>query len=410
MDRSNSELYQLYKKTKLENQKEKYVELIEKNTANKIEKKFRELFGKFYDDFVYIFEKSECRISGSFVLQNLLGEFWENSDIDIFTHSIPKINFDYVYDWDDVNDWDDINEKPIKKKEKKEKNNKDINQCDESKSNIFDFLLYKLNCQIKKSCSDKYNNIAIQKKGDFHTDAIIDVNDTNINNQKLQLISIKKEVYLEKCIFDFDFDICKNICFVKNGQFYVKIYKIREVFDKKFKFSYNNSFKTIQRTEKYIKRGFNIIFDKEQIYKQLKSDLENEHKECKNDYPSYCSKAKRLISIHDTDIDLSQYNNKIYMMNYKFHTISQKKINLHDIDDDIINNLVIDSISDNLDKYKIDNIELCNNDCVLRLLDKTHFHYKSNLRMSALEHIFVQRDKQAQMIELNIDSTTQIEL
>jgi hypothetical protein len=406
---SNAELYLLYKKSRLQSQKSKYVELIEKNTANKIEKIFRELFKNFYDDFVLVFEKTECRISGSFPLQCLLDEIWDNSDIDIYTFAMrKKAGWDNLIDDDDDDDDDDIdmdkNGDPIIMKKQKEKSKDNPNA-----QNIINFLEDKVGCKFENHLGGAYNNICVQKKGDHHTDIITDVIDTKIDDKMLQIISIKENNDIDKCIYDFDFDICKNICGIKNGKFFVKIYKIKDIFEKKFNFNYNGHLKTIQRTEKYIKRGFDVILDKEHIYKQLKSDLEKEHKDCTNNYPEYCRKAKRRISIHDTAIDLSDFYNKIYTMQYNYHAISSKKINLHSINDDIIKDMVLDSIINNYNG-KIANIELCHNDCVLRLLDKTHFHYKSNVEGYALEHIFVQKEKQIKMIPLNISSEVKIQL
>lgn len=403
---TNIEIYREFKRGKITSEMASI--RISLNTANKIKTIFKDLFKHFYDEFVLYLEKSECFISGSFVLQNILDEKWNDSDIDIFTHS----KLDTLLNWGnfDVSSDDEpiASKSPKKKQENIKKNTK------KNYDNILIFLRDEVKCNMKTHNGNGYDNIAIQKKGDCHTDAIIDVIDVTINQTILQFISIKKDVDIKKSIHDFDFDICKNICGVKDWEFFVNIYNMQEIFEKKFNLKYNGHLKTIQRINKYIERGFKIFFDKEQVYKKLKFELEQEHKNCTDNYRDYCRDAKRLITIHETDLDLSDFYNQIYTMYYPYHTISRNQIKLHDIDDNIIKNIIIDSIVNNYDekkkRNKITNQELCCKDCIFRILDKNHFHYSSSLQGEALEHIFVQKEKPICMIKINIDSNEKIEL
>jgi len=58
----------------------------------------------------------------------------------------------------------------------------------------------------------------------------------------------------------FDFDICKNIYYINNGKEYLNILKLNDILNKisEFKIGYRVG-SSIQRYEKYTKRGFNII-------------------------------------------------------------------------------------------------------------------------------------------------------
>lgn len=52
--------------------------------ANNIDNFFRSYFGNYYDEFREEMIKNKAIISGSFILQTILNEKWENSDIDIY--------------------------------------------------------------------------------------------------------------------------------------------------------------------------------------------------------------------------------------------------------------------------------------------------------------------------------------
>jgi len=63
---------------------------IVKETKNRIKNMLKFKLGSFYDEFVDTMIKTKAIISGSFILQCVLNEFWDSSDIDIYVENNSK--------------------------------------------------------------------------------------------------------------------------------------------------------------------------------------------------------------------------------------------------------------------------------------------------------------------------------
>ena len=67
------------------------IEYIKQRTIHNIHKRLKYLLEDKYEKFIYYLKKSNASISGSFILQCMLDEYWDNSDIDIYiTEELKK--------------------------------------------------------------------------------------------------------------------------------------------------------------------------------------------------------------------------------------------------------------------------------------------------------------------------------
>jgi hypothetical protein len=381
----NKSLYKKYTLTKQKEQKDKYIQEIKNNSQNYIENYLKNLMKNNYDEFIDIFEKTNCVISGSFVLQAILGEQWEDSDIDMYSK-----NFDGKFG-----------------------------------DNLISFFELRLNCNLKLHGGYldlsyyKQDKIQIFRNGEDN--GIEKVFETIFNEKKMQFVNLKKLKdkdkdkdkdnmndirEIEEQIKLFDFDICKNTCYIKNKAFIVNFTNLKEIFEKKFKYIFNGNLKTLQRVGKYENRGFNIVYNKEKLFSQIKNDLEEEHKKCGIKYREYIRDvATKLIAIHETELNINKYYNNNFFLKYQHHPILKNKIKIEDINDEIIQNHIFSSIES---QNAIDSLQFCEKDCIMRILDKTHFHIKCTIPGEALEHIFVLKEKNVIPIVINTDEIIEI--
>lgn len=187
------------------------------------------IFGDKYDDFNKILDITKALISGSFIIQCILGEYWEDSDIDIY---FPTIN-----------------------------NEKYLTDCDNPYYYLEKFIYETMKFNMKESYRAISRYQSNQSNGKLNIEYVRNYETvTNI----LQIIQAKIENdhgKMKEFIYDtFDFDICKNVYYINNGKEYLNVLKLNDIFNKisKFKIGYRVG-SSIQRYEKYTKRGFNII-------------------------------------------------------------------------------------------------------------------------------------------------------
>jgi hypothetical protein len=178
--------------------------------TNKIEEKLNKLFGDKYLEMKDILIKEEALLSGSFILQVIYDEEYENSDIDIY---IPCKNKNYP-----------------------------PHPCaciDEPFTELEDFL-YNLphNNEIPEHRTWNYG-------GDNHYISsninIKYVRNYKYNKVMLQIIHVdveNKEILHENIINTFDYDICKNTYDFTNK---IQFYKLEDVLNKKTKFKFGNN-------------------------------------------------------------------------------------------------------------------------------------------------------------------------
>lgn len=201
-----------------------------------INNRLRLVFGDDLEEFKLILKETESFISGSFIIQCILDEWWDDSDIDLFTKYYD--NFELVVD-DDEN---------ILKTHNKIK----IDTFLYHKSDHFGY------CEHPNSIYKGSNvtNYKIQDK-----------------EYQVQLIKIKMNGSMKSFINkDFDFDICKNSYYI-NDRERVSVYGIHNLCLKKTEFRstthLNNS---IGRYHKYKRRGFEFTNIDKLDYEKIAKD------------------------------------------------------------------------------------------------------------------------------------------
>lgn len=238
---------------------------IQASTHYKVTERLQEIFDDNWEPFREIMIKSKAVISGSFLLQCVLGERWEGSDVDVYINRSEfecyakirdKVSCDaqnfavlgrtYIPFYSSDEESDDVIHEKSKEDEWDDflQYTKHINDDEKAANNI---LLYMASRYEKLSRNDRY----------VHECAIVDF---DVNYQKVQFICVKD---ISKTILsDYDFNICKNM-YEFSAQPNVYIHKPNEIFSKYTNFSAKSRglrTNTI-RYCKYSNRGFRFYKD-----------------------------------------------------------------------------------------------------------------------------------------------------
>lgn len=202
--------------------------LIKRQTIKEINNKFQELFSNQTTDFKKIIKELECVVTGSFILQSILGLFWQETDMDIYI---------------------------------------DVKKEDEKSKTILDYFL-----------TDKMG-YKIIKHTSSYVKSLIGINEVRTYDKKnspykIQLIVVSTEMNLHDYVnSNFDFDICKNIYSIDhNNRELLSVYKINEILSRKTKFALNDRNRigsSVERCKKYQKRGFNFTNRKTLTFKDF---------------------------------------------------------------------------------------------------------------------------------------------
>jgi len=203
--------------------------LLKKQTMKEMNNRFHELFGNLTPEFKKIIKELECVVTGSFILQCILGLYWLETDMDIYIES--------------------------KKEDEK------------SKTTLDYFLIDKMGYKIIKETSSYSESIAGINE--------VRTYDKKDSSYKVQIIMVTVEDNLHNYVeSNFDFDICKNIYSIdKNNKESLTIYKINEILSRKTKFALNNKNRvgsSVERCKKYQKRGFDFTNKNTLTYKDFK--------------------------------------------------------------------------------------------------------------------------------------------
>ena len=203
--------------------------IVKNSVIREIDTRLSLIFGDKYDDLNKILDETKAVISGSFIIQCILGEYWENSDIDIY---FPIIN-------------------------NKEYSNDHGNPYYELERFLYEDVKFKL--------KDSYSAVNRYQR-DLSKDKVrikyIRNYGTLTNDIQVIQAEIKKDRYkMNKFINGtFDFDICKNTYHINNGKQNLNILKLYDILNKIAEFKIASRVgSSLERYEKYTKRGFNII-------------------------------------------------------------------------------------------------------------------------------------------------------
>jgi hypothetical protein len=268
-----------------------------------IDTRLYEIFGNETQIFKQLLEETGGIISGSFVLQCILNEKWDNSDIDIYislkdndityteynnrktemddfiysnsifrkcdnniyeTPHIPKDQRMFIVrDYWKLDMTNNLNTNTDTDKVKyivKESNTIDTDHYRE----IRKCSLYDYKCQPDTHFYigehiDVYKNEVLKNKIFRFDDNILYINELgNFNVYKIQIISVNINIS-DMCDLinnRFDFDICKNTIKYKNGKLQCHIGSFNDCYAKTTKFKHTINEKTsLERKGKYEKRG-----------------------------------------------------------------------------------------------------------------------------------------------------------
>lgn len=189
-----------------------------------INKRLLTIFGEQYDRLIEIMNNTGAVISGSFIIQCILGEYWQ-SDIDFY---FPT------------------------------KGNKEYNDYKIYRNSFYEleqFFYHECHYGCVDSCDVtkyKYNrSISIVRNYRVNHDIYKDIQIIHFNTGKSKMINRINEAV--------DFDICKNGYYVKNNKQQIYIYKLIDILHKETIFMYSGSLgDSIKRCYKYRNRGFTI--------------------------------------------------------------------------------------------------------------------------------------------------------
>ena len=286
---------------------------------NRLSKVFNEHFNE-------ILNKTGAVITGSFILQCILGVYWE-SDIDICFPILDNQMFK-----------NDISGHFVSELEQ---------------------FLYET-CQFKLGDSSSVLRYMPDKKGlikhvrTYITDSYdIDVIQMNTSSKHI----------INKIIQSSDFDICKNVFYIKDNKPHIHIFKLLDIFQQKTTFKFTNRLDTsVKRCNKYKKRGF--IFDNTYTADYLLSKIDRDV------YSMGTMNNSLHYYVHQYDV--------LQMDEHQYKILKNVYNHIHcdiDIDDDD------DDDEDNpqcCDLYIKDNIltttQTCQENCILCFCQDTRKH------------------------------------
>lgn len=217
------------------NYKRLYNHLLE-SVGRNIDNYFRSFFGEKYEQFKQCMISDEGVVSGSFILQMILNENWQNSDVDIYT-DFRKLTYFY------------------------------------GKLELF---LYD-NCVNKNVGTDETDvecHIGRYICAFVDRDTIRNVRDYRIKGKIFQVIELDSRILVRKNLTtiskfideSFDFDICKNTFYYDKDGYHVGIKNLKQIVEKRVGFKIGKDFgSSWDRCIKYQTRGF-------KFYNELNSD------------------------------------------------------------------------------------------------------------------------------------------
>lgn len=192
---------------------------------NQIDNWFRDFFGESYENFKKGMILSKAMISGSFVLQNILNENWNDSDIDIF-----------------LREKEDLSQNPAYK--------------------YLCILLYSLQRKYSKGPHVRDNRLQRLESYSHVMNEIHRILEYKVKTQKFQCIhlNLENDSGVLDYINRFDFNFCKSIFYYDEKGAHLSIPFFEDVFFKRTKISSINYEKfSPSRWDKYAERGFSFL-------------------------------------------------------------------------------------------------------------------------------------------------------
>jgi hypothetical protein len=239
---------------------------IKKSAICEINRRLYKILGDGFDEFKNMMRGADATISGSFVIQCILGEHWQDSDIDIYVDE--QLYFDFRCNIQRFNALFDADDEYEEQELSIEIDTNQINLESESKKIINE------NTEDEKTCESDDKNILKYMKKNYHIEKIHTgyredttyIVDFIVNETKIQFIANEPG---KNFILDYDFNICKNTykyedVFDRDTNLF--IYRINEIFTKYTNFAATYDYKkSIKRYIKYHNRGFDFYSGADKI-------------------------------------------------------------------------------------------------------------------------------------------------
>ena len=247
----------------------------------RIELELRNIFKEHYDEFVETMQKSHAIISGSFLLQIILEEKWENSDIDIYVGSTCENNsglrdnfFKDKLKSNEFHGWNVKLNNSITKKEASKAimysflkkvspfYRRGYNRFYHEFTDIYDIFNFMVDTSvISNVCQDMSNNYdgefdrKLQEKPNSAKVQVIEVG----TGEKKSGKSGKKSHTLIDHNNNTGFDICKNILYYDcNGNMQLRFTNLEGILRKQITFTLLGINDFFYRIEKYSNRNFHF--------------------------------------------------------------------------------------------------------------------------------------------------------
>lgn len=203
-------------------------EIIHESILREINRRLTIIFDDKLYEFKCLLSETKAVISGSFIIQCMLDEYYENSDIDIYF----PINNNKSY----------------------------LTKRDFNYYEIEKFLWKTMNFKVKESYADISRYKSDQSDGKINIKWVRTYITSRNDIQVIQVKIDNNHDLMKDFINDtFDFDFCKNLYYVNNKKEYINIFKMNDVFNKIGNFELKHRLGSmIQRYKKYTERGFNI--------------------------------------------------------------------------------------------------------------------------------------------------------
>ena len=256
---SCKDIWNLGKVTEYESTKTKLTALLYPRCILEIKNRLKKVLGESYDEFVSVLSKTGAVISGSFILQCLLGEDW-NTDIDIF---VPMIG----------------------NKIGKTDSNNPTTEVDDLLFQKFHMVGYQAGNRYGHDIDDEkiqwvrtFSKTQIYRRdANGRYERIVDFNKEKSGyNFQVVLVNVEKEKLCDFIIDNFDFDIVKNTFTFSENK--LKILKLEEIFDKRTEFKVGDRFgSSVQRAIRYEKKGF-TFYNKNMPYERISEIYANRPK------------------------------------------------------------------------------------------------------------------------------------
>jgi len=240
-----------------------------KTIINRIESRLQKKFGHLFPAVRQIMSQDQVLISGSYIIQAILGVKWEESDIDFYTVYQPenhKPAIDQFFEKYSQFYCDLVSSRgpEIEAYHRLSNSIKIVNEYDDNRGGLPVGRCLLVDDDLSDENDSDNGDDSSDSSDDHHDDlrGRFQVIQCQLSDQTDHIEGLKNMIHQT-----FDFDICKNIFYYdQNQQPQLSIYKAQEIITKITTFRVTqNPTKNLLRFAKYHYRGFNFLYHGKKI-------------------------------------------------------------------------------------------------------------------------------------------------